>query len=388
VIGMATRPESCGLNAPATCTEPLAGLGLPMVNEATGLGSVDPQDAQTTNISSVPAYRIGDQRTLGVSMDNLCHTLVGAAMAETGLKHRTRWGSVALMVAANLPDLDVLVFATDTPPVSFRRGWTHGVLAQVLLPWALAGVFTLLARRQTGFARNASSPPLRPLWLVALGYLGIYSHVFLDYLNNYGVRLLAPVDWRWFYGDAVFIVDPWLWLVLGLGVWLARRRGRTTPATTSLGIATAYIAVMLALASDARTFVAAQWTSSAGHPPRALMVGPVPVVPWTRDVIIDAGDEYRTGRFAVWPRRLELSAERIPKNDRLPGVDAARREPPVAGFLVWTRFPFWEADSQSDRVRLTVRDMRFRGRGPGFAATAVVPGAASREPSGSSPVSP
>jgi inner membrane protein len=322
-------------------------------------------------------------------MDNLCHTLVGAAMAEAGLKRRTRWGSVALMVAANLPDLDVLVFATDTPAVSFRRGWTHGVLAQVLLPWALAGVFVLLARLRARPGENASSaPPFRPLWLVALGYLGVYSHVFLDYLNNYGVRLLAPFDWHWFYGDAVFIIDPWLWSTLGLGVWLARRRGRARPAVVALGVAAIYVTAMLALASDARTFVAAQWAAGAGAPPRALMVGPVPIVPWTRDVIVDAGSEYRTGRYSVWPRRLELTAERIPKNDGAPGVDAARRQARVAAFLVWTRFPFWEVEPSSDRARISVGDMRFRGRGQRFAATAVVPTGAPREPPGSFPVSP
>jgi inner membrane protein len=319
-------------------------------------------------------------------MDNLCHTLVGAAMAEAGLKRRTQWGSLALMVSANLPDLDVLVFATDTPPVSFRRGWTHGVLAQALLPWALAGVF-VLAHRRTRRVEDASVPPFHPLWVVGLGYLGVYSHVFLDYLNNYGVRLLAPIDWRWFYGDTMFIVDPWLWSILGLGVWFARRRGRTGPALGALGLAAAYIAVMLALASDARAFVTAQWTARTGHPPRALMVGPVPVVPWTREVIIDAGEDYRTGRYTAWPRQMELSADRIPKNDRAPGVDDARRQTPVAGFLVWTRFPFWEIGRSADRSRITVRDMRFRGR-PGFAATAVVPIAGAREPSNTFPVSP
>jgi inner membrane protein len=321
-------------------------------------------------------------------MDNVCHTLVGAAMAEAGLKRRTRWGSVALMVAANLPDLDVLVFATDTPPVSFRRGWTHGVLAQTLLPLVMAGVFVLLARLRRHGPADGREPPLRPAWLVVLGYLGVYSHVFLDYLNNYGVRLLAPVDWRWFYGDAVFIVDPWLWLVLGVGVWLTRRHGRTRPAAVALGVAAAYAAVMLALATDARAFVVKQWTADTGQPPRALMVGPVPVVPWTRDVIIDAGEHYRTGRYTAWPRRLELTAERVPKNAHAAGVEQARRRGAVSGFLVWARFPFWEASRSGTHPLITVRDMRFRGRGPTFAATAEVSDTSSQEPSGTLGVSP
>lgn len=309
-------------------------------------------------------------------MDNVCHTLVGAALGEAGLRHRTRWGATALMVAANLPDVDVLVFATGTSSVSFRRGWTHGVLAQAVLPILLAAGLVALdrwrRRRESPESRNRDR--CRPLWLLLLGYVGVYSHVFLDYLNNYGVRLLAPFDWRWFYGDAVFIVDPWLWASLGLGVWLARRRAHPGPALVALAVAACYVAGMLSMAQSARGFVAGAWEAQAGHAARALMVGPVPVLPWTREVIIDAGDHYRTGLFTAWPSRFELSAEVVPKNDATRPVAVARGDPAVAGFLVWSRFPFWELVSSPAGAVATVRDMRFRNRlGGGFAASAVVP---------------
>ena len=67
-------------------------------------------------------------------MDNLCHTLAGAALGEAGLKQRTAFGMATLMIASNLPDVDVAVFATDTLAMSFRRGWTHGVIGQLVLP--------------------------------------------------------------------------------------------------------------------------------------------------------------------------------------------------------------------------------------------------------------
>jgi inner membrane protein len=311
-------------------------------------------------------------------MDNVCHTLVGAALAETGLKHRTRYGSVALMIAANLPDVDVLVFATNTPPYYFRRGWTHGLLAQALLPLAMAAAFLVWDRwRSTAGSRKPEAEGQtgpRFGWLAALGYLGVYSHVFLDYLNNYGVRLLNPLDWRWLYGDAVFIVDPWLWLTLGLGVWLARRRLSTRPALTALAVAACYIAGMLALAHDARRFVIAEWQAQTGQAARAMMVGPVPLAPWRREVIIDAGDRYRTGTYTAWPRRLDLAETPMPKNDRLDSVAAARAAPGVAAFLVWARFPYWEVTPSPGGALVTVRDMRFRATGPAtFMATATVP---------------
>jgi inner membrane protein len=279
------------------------------------------------------------------------------------------------MVAANLPDIDVLVFATGIPSVSFRRGWTHGVLAQALLPVGLVVALMTLdrwrRRRESPESRNRDR--CRPFWLLLLGYVGVYSHVFLDYLNNYGVRLLTPLDWRWFYGDAVFIVDPWLWASLGFGVWLARRTGGARPALVALVFASVYIAGMWTMARSAREFVASAWAAQSGEPARALMVGPVPVVPWTREVIIDAGDHYRTGRFTAWPSRLELAAERVPKNNGGGPVAEARVDPAVTGFLVWARFPFWEVTPSSTGAIATVRDMRFRNRlGGGFAASARV----------------
>ena len=72
-------------------------------------------------------------------------------------------GRAALMVAANLPDLDVLVFATSTPSVSFRRGWTHGVLAQVLLPVALAGGVLALGSLAAGPGPESPGAGSRPL---------------------------------------------------------------------------------------------------------------------------------------------------------------------------------------------------------------------------------
>ena len=159
-------------------------------------------------------------------MDNLCHTLVGAAIGEAGLKRRTRYGAAALMISANIPDLDVLSFLTDTSPVSFRRGWTHGILAQIALPVLMTGAFWMWNRWRK--PASGAAHPFHAGWLLALSFVGVYSHVFLDYLNNYGVRLLTPVDWRWFYGDSVFIIDMAV-ACLGAGVWVLgdnARRGR------------------------------------------------------------------------------------------------------------------------------------------------------------------
>jgi inner membrane protein len=195
----------------------------------------------------------------------------------------------------------------------------------------------------------------------------------LDYLNTYGVRLLTPIDWRWFYGDSVFIIDLWLWLIFGIGIWLSRRRAATRPARWALTLGAGYIAAMLVSTHTARDMVADAWRARAGTEPRALMVGPRAITPFTRDVIVDAGDRYEGGYFDWRTRQVQWEPMAIPKNDHLAEVAPARANPAVQSFLVWSRFPFWEVDAVAGGTRVTVRDARFVALGRGFAASMVIP---------------
>jgi inner membrane protein len=292
-------------------------------------------------------------------MDNLCHTLVGAAFGEAGLKSRTRFGTPVLMIAANLPDIDVLSFVAETPAVALRRGITHGVLGQALLPVVLTAVVLLFDRWRPPRPGSTSA---RAAPLLLLSYVGVLTHVGLDWLNNYGVRLLMPFSNRWFYGDSVFIVDPWLWLALGLGIFLARRCARPRLAIVSLLVSTVYIAGMVASAQRAREHVLDLWTREHGGPPHALMVGPSFVNPLRRNIIVDAGAHYRTGSLHWWPRRVRFDGEIVPRHDDVPAAVRAREDPRVRAVLVWARFPFYRFSQIQGGTRVTLADLRFPGR--------------------------
>jgi inner membrane protein len=302
-------------------------------------------------------------------MDNLCHTLVGAACGEAGLKRRTRFGNATLMIAANIPDLDVLVFASDLPSVAFRRGWTHGALAQILLPVAMTAVLCAVDRVRP--SRGAER--LHAGWVLVLSYLGVISHVLLDLMNTYGIRLLMPFDGRWFYGDTLFIIDPWIWLALGAGILLARRRGRPQAARAALVVVALYVGAMVVGARAARDVVAQAWEAQRGGALRSLMVGPVPIFPLSRTVIVDTGPAYITGTFSWFPTRVTFDPEEIPKGDDDPRVTRARDARTVRAFLVWSRFPVWTVETTAGGAVVSVRDMRFLGRGRPFVQSATVP---------------
>src|SRR6185503_2868658 len=188
-----------------------------------------------------------------------CHSLVGMALSRAGLNKRTALATSTLVIANNLPDIDVGVFATNTLAMSFRRGWTHGVPAQLTLPIALTGAMLVYDR----YRKKSSPERVVPSQILLLSYIGVLLHVFMDWTNSYGVRLLMPFSDRWFYGDALYIVDPWLYLMLGIGWWLGRRNARA--ARIGVALAAIYVVAMLAANVLARGEVASG-LARAGRP--------------------------------------------------------------------------------------------------------------------------
>ena len=163
-------------------------------------------------------------------MDNLTHTLCGAALAKTRLGRMTPLAPAALLLGANLPDADVVVtlFGADEAArkaayLLHHRGITHSLAGVVVQALLLALAIRWIERRELARA-GAAAPPFCAHLLPAL--CGLLTHLALDWLNNYGLRPLLPFsDWRT-YADLVFIVDPWLWLVFGGTAALAGARTR------------------------------------------------------------------------------------------------------------------------------------------------------------------
>ncbi|HZS09963.1 MAG TPA: metal-dependent hydrolase [Blastocatellia bacterium] len=141
-------------------------------------------------------------------MDNITHSLVGLALAETGLKRTTPLATTTLVIAANLPDIDIVTgLAGQLFYLEHHRGVTHSLVAIPILSLLLAaGVFVYSRRRSLG----ARFGPL-----CGLSLLATMTHPLLDYLNSYGWRPFQPWSDQWYYGDIAFVIDPWIWVVVG-----------------------------------------------------------------------------------------------------------------------------------------------------------------------------
>lgn len=296
-------------------------------------------------------------------MDNITHTLVGAALAEAGLKRRSALASATLMIGANFPDIDVIAVPFGVG-LEWRRGITHGLLALAILPFVLAWLMQLYDRR-VRLRRNPAADPADYRQLVFLSAIAMITHPTLDFMNTYGMRWLMPFLNKWFYADGLFIVDLWLLIALIAGVVIARRGKTSRPAFIALAFLAIYTTGNLVVTGLGRRAAQAQFGDAE------VMVAPQPLRPWEREVVVDEGNAYRFGRYSPFGGLRMTSATRV-KGDDNPAVRLAMEHPDGRTFLRWARLPFYRVSRTQAGTVVRISDARYSGeQGGGWASIEV-----------------
>lgn len=344
-------------------------------------------------------------------MDPIAHTLAGATLAQTRHKELTPLATATLILGANIPDIDVIVSVLgDDASLLHRRGHTHGVLAMILLPLILTALmlaYDRLWRRR----RDPQKIPVDPRATLGLAYLGTLSHPALDWLNTYGVRLLMPFDGRWFYGDTLFIIDPWMWLLMGativltysqrglaIGAWialgaamsaiitladmvptparvawwvgigaiLAMRASGYTPEKRRLAAASCLAAfcTYLGLMGLGNTLASSRVTehlAGQGIDADVVMTGPAAANPFAREVLARSNTHYHALKLSLGPGTAPITPRYAPVPIEEPGpiARAALNAPSQRGFANWVRFPIFEVQSHDEGHTVIIRDLRY-----------------------------
>jgi len=169
-------------------------------------------------------------------MDNLAHSLVGAAIGRVAGESRVPAPAILGAIAANAPDwtepfLGVGLHRATPLLAAAHRGITHslaGAAVQVV-------AFTLLTGLALRPASRRANAPIPWGTLLLLYGAALASHLVMDWLGSYGLRPFLPWSDRRFYADWVAIVDPFFWLVpLTLLAWGQVRRWPVALATAML----------------------------------------------------------------------------------------------------------------------------------------------------------
>ncbi|MEO6224798.1 MAG: metal-dependent hydrolase [Sphingomicrobium sp.] len=275
-------------------------------------------------------------------MDNITHTLAGALLGQMGLKRRSRFAMAACLLGANAPDIDVFApLVLPVQSVSFHRGPIHSVFA---LPILAAGIVAILWLVDRFKQRGPDIVPFRagPLFVVA--FLAVLTHPFLDWLTTYAIAIFSPASWRWYSGDAIFIIDWVYWLLMAVGIaWSAirwRRDGASPgrPAQIAGLLMLGYIAFNLG--ESVRVERAAQAQLRArGIVPTLVVASPPPIQFWRRAVLWRSADRFGSGAFDFADGlRIDRASEPLGLDD--PRLAAAKAsDAHLRAFLVWSRMP-------------------------------------------------
>lgn len=303
-------------------------------------------------------------------MDNLCHSLVGAALAECGLKKRTALATPTLIIAANLPDIDVLAIPFGHG-IDFRRGHTHGIVAMLFLPVILALFMRWWSQQRAVIGFDFRST-------LALAAIGMVTHPFLDGLNTYGVRWLMPFSGRWFSADSLFIIDLFMWASLGAGWWWGRKLSHLgaahpeRPARVAVAAACLYVIAMISASEWTRRTVLGYARSTRGAVPVSqLLVSPRPFSPLTRDIVVRIGNGYQFGAARVARGDWTIFHPTLPVNADHPAARAAARTAEGRKFLVWSQMPYFTVTEGPRSASVRLDDARYSTGEPSWAAVLV-----------------
>ena len=301
-------------------------------------------------------------------MDNVTHSLVGLMMSRAGIDRKIPRAAVMMVIAANLPDIDVVsLLGGPLTYLQWHRGYTHSLAAaplMAIIPLALVWRFSTLG------------------YLCSL--LGVLSHLLLDWTNVYGIRLLLPFSSRWLRLDQTDIVDPWILsaLLLALAAPALARLVSSEIAskkTRGPGRGWAWFALLAITGYEGARYVAHARALAVmgahlynGTIAKRLTAIPGSVNPWRWRAIAE-GD----GFVDLVP--VDLGEEFDPTEGRIeynapptPAIEAARRTHPFEVFGRFNQVPFWETTPLTEGTRVELIDLRFgTPESPGFEASAI-----------------
>jgi hypothetical protein len=169
----------------------------------------------------------------------------------------------------------------------------------------------------------------------------------------------APAQTLWLIGIGLLVAARML------GMAAPRREAMVERATrVALGVIGIYAAAAVLSDIPARRAVRAELAERGIALVMQVMVAPVPANPFAGDVVAATTEAYYTGRWQWLSQpRFALDPEPIPRPQGSV-YDAAARTRDAQNFLIWSRFPYVEVETNAEgRHTVQFFDARYRGTG-------------------------
>jgi inner membrane protein len=300
-------------------------------------------------------------------VDNLTHTLTAVALSHAGLHRKTRFATLTLIAAANLPDIDILSrFWGNTAYLKYHRGITHSILGVTLLAFLLGGAIYLLGSK----VKSKPGPSLSLRWLLILAWIGTASHLLMDFTNSYGVRPFLPFNARWCAWDIMFIFDPLLLLLLCLGLGLPSLLRLVSEEVGARKSRPAWGAIfslcgLLCLwgwrdVAHRRVLGFLEAHTYSDQNPLHVGAFPSPYNPFAWTGVVETDTEYDVLPASALDGDVDPhSALQFHKPEDSPAIEAALKTRTGQVFMDFARFPWAETEENEEGFDVQIRDLRF-----------------------------
>ncbi len=309
-------------------------------------------------------------------MDNITHSLFAVTLANAGLGRAGRGTTAALVIASNIPDIEVLTAFTGgrVAYLAAHRGPTHGPLA-LGLALATAAVVWLVQRIRG--RRDRSCLGARPGRRVGDWGRRPHRHGPGHLLRH---ARAEPVSRTWYGVDWLPIVDIYLWGVLAglLGAGITRPEWRRRLAIAALVLAASYSALRAGAHQAAlREAVTIETLAVSGSAPRAHVgfsyLGPdepaalpaaLPTLgsPFRWRLITRLPNGFAVREIGLL-RRGDAGDPIVFPDERSAPVERAALASVAQTFLAFSRFPSAESMTHKNGdVTVHWYDMRFAER--------------------------
>jgi inner membrane protein len=266
------------------------------------------------------------------------------------------------------------VVSTAGGPVGYLRYHRH--LTHSLIAMPVLAIFCVLV------VRALSRKPLRWAGAFAAALLGVASHLFLDYTNGYGIRLLLPFSGAYYRLDWTNVVDLWIWAAFLLALaapFLSRLVGSEIASSSrralypgrgwplfALVFLTIYLGARGVLHSRAIGELQSRIYDNAEPLRVAAVPGAANPLRW-RGVVETEGfyalpEVNLAGVFD--PSQARILHKPEPNAALITAMDSAKRTEAFQAFLRFAEFPLWSL-TPDDRIEngavAQASDMRFLG---------------------------
>ncbi len=303
-------------------------------------------------------------------MENLTHTLTGVLLARAGLNRWTPHATAISVVAANLPDVDIVTAGSAINYLSYHRHITHSLPAVPVM----AALAVLLVEGVHRIRRKTVEPfRMGPAFGVAL--IATLSHHALDMTNAYGMRLWLPFDDAWSGWDLLFVVDPWVWGILlvpvlvpmALRFVLKGRADTSRLAWAGLGVLVAYIGVRAVLHNRAINTIEALTNESNVTRVAAF---PLPLEFFRWSGLAETDRDFRAFTIDTRSSQPVRLPDRIPKAEDTEVLRKARSAPLAREYLRFAQYTLADVTPRAGGYEVRFSDFRFRrGETAGFLCT-------------------